>query len=61
MDELTTPLIVFGLTFVVFVLALPVLAGLDGACGGSCDASGEPGCDLCPKRHTDESTHGGAR
>ena len=60
MDELTTTLIIFGLAFVVFALALPVLAGLESTCAGRCDASDEPRCDLCPSRPAEGPTHGAA-
>ncbi len=60
MDELNTIWIVFGSAFFVFVLTLPVLAGLNGACSGRCDASGEPQCDLCPQRHAADAADKGA-
>ncbi len=61
MEELTTALIVFGLAFVVFVLALVVLLGLKGTCAGRCDESGGPHCDFCPERRAEDALGGGGR
>lgn len=61
MEELTALLIVFGVAFGVFVLALPVLAGLNGSCAERCDAFSEPQCDLCPRRPIEDVTDGSDR
>lgn len=49
MEQLTSTLMVFGLSFVVLVGTLLALLGLEGTCAGRCDESGRPECDFCPK------------
>lgn len=58
---MVTTLTVFGLAFVVFVLALAALMGLEGTCSGRCEP-GEPSrksrCDFCPRRAEDDHRRG---
>ncbi|HXV64792.1 MAG TPA: hypothetical protein VEK15_29100 [Vicinamibacteria bacterium] len=54
-------MIVFGIAFVAFLLALGVLFGLEGNCAGSCDGSDEPRCDFCPQRRAEDARNGGRR
>jgi hypothetical protein len=54
-----TMLIVLGVTFAVFVLALGALHKVQGNCAGRCEES--PDCDFCPGRPADDVLSGGAR
>lgn len=47
-------MIIFGLAFLVFLLTLCVLFGVNGTCAGRCDAADGPLCDLCPGRSADD-------